>query len=59
MPGNEFNSQWERQSLPLTVSRDYKPLFKDFSRYFEDEMDGTRDDSLGQELDIINLLSRY
>jgi Ca-activated chloride channel family protein len=52
-------SQWERQSLPLTVSANYSRIFRDFSDYFESEMDAIRDNTLGQELDIINMLSRY
>jgi Ca-activated chloride channel homolog len=56
---DEYRGQWERQSLPLNVSSSYKSLFKDFSKYFETEMDDIDDDSLDQELDVINLLSRY
>jgi Ca-activated chloride channel homolog len=56
---NDYSGQWERQSLNLKVSAPYRTLFKDFSRYFGSEMDGIKDGSLGQELDIINLLSRY
>jgi Ca-activated chloride channel homolog len=56
---DEYRGQWERQSLPLSVSDSYQSLFKEFKRYFENEMDRIDDDSLGQELDIVNLLSRY
>ncbi len=52
-------SQWERQSLPLAVSEPYRKIFRDFSRYFEDEMNAVNDDSLNQELRILNSLSRY
>ncbi|MDD5704247.1 MAG: VWA domain-containing protein, partial [Dehalococcoidales bacterium] len=52
-------SQWERQSLPLKVSGSYGKIFRKFSDYFISEMDAIRDNSLGQELDIINMLSRY
>jgi Ca-activated chloride channel homolog len=56
---DEYAGQWERQSLPLTVSSSYQGLFKSFGRYFTGEMDAIGDDSLGQELDILNMLSRY
>jgi Ca-activated chloride channel family protein len=51
--------QWERQSLPLMVSRQYSALFEEFSDYFADEMDEIDDDTLGQELDILEQLSGY
>ena len=50
---------WERQSLPLTVSSQYRSLFDDFSDYFADEMDEIGDTTLGQELDILESLSGY
>jgi len=50
---------WERQSLPLTVSPEYRSLFRDFSRYFEDEMDEIGDYSLEQELFILDKLNGY
>jgi Ca-activated chloride channel family protein len=55
----EYNySQWERQSLPLTVSGPYKALFRDFARYFESEIQAIQDNDLYQEFDILNYLSR-
>ena len=51
-------SQWERQSLPLAVSPGYRQIFRNFSGYFANEMNAIGDSSLGQELDIINWLSR-
>jgi Ca-activated chloride channel homolog len=54
-----YNSQWERQSLPLRVSSPYRQIFKDFSRYFSGEMEAIRDNTLGQELDTLNSLCRY
>ncbi len=48
--------QWERTSLPLTVSSPCKSLFHDFSQYFSDEMDEIGDNTLGQELDILEQL---
>jgi len=50
---------WERQSLPLMVSSQYRSLFYDFSDYFADEMDEIGDSTLGQELDILEELSGY
>ena len=51
--------RWERQSIPLRVSEPYKGLFKEFSVYFEEEMNAIGDNTLGQEVDILNTLSRY
>jgi Ca-activated chloride channel family protein len=48
--------QWERTSLPLMVSSPYRSLFRDFSYYFADEMDEIGDDTLEQELDILDQL---
>jgi Ca-activated chloride channel homolog len=50
-------SQWERQSLPLRVSGSYEDIFRDFSRYFEDEMDEIGDYTLEQELNLLEELS--
>jgi Ca-activated chloride channel homolog len=52
-------NQWERQSLNLTVSEPYRSIFRDFSRYFEAEMNRIGDDTLDQELDILGTLYRY
>jgi Ca-activated chloride channel family protein len=51
--------QWERTSLPLTVSSPYRSLFRDFSNYFAGEMDEIGDNTLGQELDILQQLGGY
>ncbi|RCV64660.1 CASH domain-dontaining protein [Methanophagales archaeon] len=51
--------RWERQSIPLRVSEPYKALFSAFSSYFEAEMNAIGDDTLGQELDILDMLSGY
>jgi len=48
--------QWERTSLPLTVSSPYKPLFRDFSGYFSDEISEIGDNTLLQELQILRQL---
>ena len=52
-------SKWERQSLPLTVSLGYQELFKEFSAYFASEMTAIGDDTLEQELDILDILGGY
>lgn len=52
-------SQWERQSLPLMVSEPYRKTFRDFSRYFADEMRAIGDSDLNQELKTLNSLARY
>jgi len=52
-------SKWERQSLPLTVSLGYQGLFKEFSTYFAKEMEAIGDDTLEQELDILDILGGY
>lgn len=56
IPGGFIYSQWERQSVPLTVSTEYKDLFKDFKTYFEKEQLAIDDDTLSQEITILNKL---
>jgi len=48
--------QWERTSLPLTVSSPYRSLFHDFSQYFSDEINEIGDNTLLQELQILRQL---
>ncbi|MFC2068386.1 hypothetical protein ACFLTP_05215 [Chloroflexota bacterium] len=48
--------RWERQSLPLMVSDTYHELFTDFRDYFEQEMKNLNDDTLNQELEILDKL---
>ena len=55
----EFGSQWERQSLPLTVADPYHRIFQNFNQYFISEMNAIGDNSLSQEMDILNILSRF
>jgi len=52
----ENAGQWERTSLPLTVSPSYTRIFQNFSQYFDDEMWAIGDESMEQELDILNKL---
>ncbi|HEY94509.1 MAG TPA: VWA domain-containing protein [Dehalococcoidia bacterium] len=49
-------NQWERQSLPLTVAEPYRKLFGLFYRYFDEEIDSIGDNTLRQELDILDIL---
>jgi Ca-activated chloride channel family protein len=51
--------QWERQSIPLAVSEPYGELFQEFAGYFEKEMTAIGDETLSQELSILNHLSNY
>jgi Ca-activated chloride channel family protein len=48
--------QWERQSLPLSVTEEYRELFEGFSEYFEKETGEIGDDTLSQELEILEKL---
>jgi len=48
--------QWERQSLPLLVSEPYQELFTEFRDYFEKEMNDLNDDTLNQEIEILDEL---
>jgi Ca-activated chloride channel family protein len=48
--------QWERTSLPLMVSSQYRSLFRDFSGYFSDEINEIGDNTLLQELQILRQL---
>jgi len=59
IPDDNILGEWERQSVPLRVSDDYKELFEDFYEYFEQEMNSIGDSSLSKELDIINKLADY
>ncbi len=52
--------QWERQSIPLTVSSDYAAAIAEFSAYFSQEADLIGDMTLLQEADVMSaLLSEY
>ena len=51
------NSEWEQTSMPLTVSQPYRALFNEFSRYLKSEMNDIGDNSLSQELVILNSLA--
>lgn len=51
--------QWERQSSPLNVSGEYEKLIMEFNEYFYYEMKSIGDDSLEQEIKILNKIENY
>lgn len=50
--------EWERQSLPLQVSPAYRTLFAQFKAYFITEMNALADETLQQELTVLERLAR-
>ncbi|WP_323674292.1 VWA domain-containing protein [Halorubellus sp. PRR65] len=51
--------EWEQQSDPLSVSREYRDRIGAFAEHFEREMDAVGDDALQQELDLLRTLAAY
>jgi Ca-activated chloride channel homolog len=51
--------QWERTSLPLTVSQPYRSIFRSFAKYFEDEMLNIGDSDLNKELEVLDRLTGF
>ncbi|MDD4652591.1 MAG: VWA domain-containing protein [Methanothrix sp.] len=51
--------EWERQSLPLTVSEPYPQLFGQFANYFASESQAIDDNTLDQEEKILKKLQGY
>jgi len=51
--------QWERQSVALWVSEEYRQLYAEFKDYFKGEMVAIGDDTLEQEVTILETLSTY
>ncbi len=49
--------EWERQSVNLNVDRQYRKIMGDFGEYFAKEMKAIGDDTMNQELEILNKLS--
>ena len=49
--------KWERQSIPLRVSQEYKDLIKEFKTYFESEMNVIGDNILSKEIAVMNKLT--
>lgn len=52
-------SQWERQSVPLRVSKEYKSLIESFYKYFEAESKEVNDETLARELEIMKKLIEH
>ena len=50
------NGEVEISSVELTVSDEYKEIFKEFKTYFESEMKEIGDDEMKQEVEILDLL---
>ena len=48
--------EWERQSERLRVNSEYKQVFEDFAKYFQGEMEAIGDDTLKQEVEIMEKL---
>jgi Ca-activated chloride channel family protein len=51
--------EWERQSVPLQVSKPYRKLFGVFGTYFQKEGKAIGDDTMQQEELILDKLSNY
>ncbi|MFC1775091.1 hypothetical protein ACFLZN_02130, partial [Nanoarchaeota archaeon] len=49
--------EWERQSVPLQVSPEYKELISQFEDYYSQEMNAIGDTTLSKELEILEKLS--
>jgi Ca-activated chloride channel homolog len=56
MPPDYILGEWERQSVPLTISVEYQRYFEEFFTYFTAEMESLGDETLQQEVDILELL---
>ena len=56
--GATYDSTWERTSLPLTVSAAYQAQFAAFSTYFKSEMAAIGDDTLAQEVTVLDKLAQ-
>jgi Ca-activated chloride channel family protein len=56
--GATYDSTWERTSLPLTVSAAYKAQLAAFSTYFKSEMAAIGDDTLAQEVTVLDKLAQ-
>lgn len=51
--------RWERQSIPLRVSKEYKGLLMEFKRYFDSEKEQLQDETLAKESEILEKLIIY
>ena len=55
----ELLGEWERTSVELTVSDEYKEIFRDLKEYMEEEIEELNDDDLEQEIDILKELIKH
>ena len=55
----ENRGQWERQSLTVRVSEPWSRIFRDFSHYFQNEIEAIGDNQLEQEIDVLKTLYTY
>lgn len=56
IPVERSLSRWERTSIPLKISPEYKNLFVEFRNYFTQEMQALQDQELEREVEILDLL---
>ncbi len=52
-------SQWERQSVPLRVDKEYSYLIERFITYFESETKALGDETLSRETAVMKMLTNY
>jgi len=51
--------RWERQSIDLSISKEHRELFKEFKKHFEAEITEIKDETLLQEVEILDILINY
>lgn len=59
LPEVPYLNRWERQSIPLRVSDEYKDILKEFSVHFEVEEQQLDDETLSKEKEILEKLINY
>ena len=55
-PRDDLLNQWEQQSTPLSVSEEYETKISEFKDHFETEMETLGDDSMSQEVELMESL---
>jgi Ca-activated chloride channel family protein len=56
---DDHRGKWEQESDPLTVSAPYRERFATFADHLGAEMNALDDDTLEQELDVLETLAAY
>jgi hypothetical protein len=56
IPDEPTLSRWERTSMKLRVSDEYKSVFSQFKNHFVNEMSELGDDTLSKEINVLDLL---